>query len=219
VPHELKLILPGDVTLLLGKIVTLTKDVEETIALEMDVVEDDTQLFDEIVPDDVTLLLGKVVLLKNDVEEATALTKKKDDDVGETELDALTLTDTLDNTDDVKLDEAQPETLELPETEIVGVVLVDTELQTVTEGEEEPVIEGDPVTETVLELDTDELNDTDPVVVIVAETDDDDETEGDTLDVIPTDPHEELVGVTLIVELDDTDIDALVQPEDDTLPD
>ena len=37
--------------------------------------------------------------------------------------------------DDVILDEAQPETLELPETEDVCVGLVDTELQTVTEGE------------------------------------------------------------------------------------
>ncbi len=119
--------------------------------------------------------------------------------------------------DDVKLDEAQPETLELPETEVVGVVLVDTELQTLIEGE--PVIEEDPVTETVLELDTVVLNDTDPVEVIVVDVDDDGETEEDTLDVILTDPHEELVGVTLIVELDDTDIDALVQPEDDTLPD
>ena len=110
-----------------------------------------------------------------------------------------------------------PETLELPETEVVGVVLVDNELQTLIEGE--PVIEEDPVTETVLELDTVVLNDTDPVVVIVVDADDDDETEEDTLEVILTDPHEELVGVTLIVELDDMDIDALVQPEDDTLPD
>ncbi len=119
--------------------------------------------------------------------------------------------------DDVKLDEAQPEELELPETDVVGVVLVDAELQAVTDGE--PVIEGDPVTETVLELDTDVLNDTDPVEVIVVEADDDDETEEDTLEVILTDPHKELVGVTLIVELDDTEIDSLVQPEDDTLPD
>ncbi len=119
--------------------------------------------------------------------------------------------------DDVKLDEAQPEELELPETEVVSVALVDTELLTVTEGE--PVIEGDPVAETVLELDTVVLSDTEPVVVMVVEADDDGEAEEDTLEVILTDPHEELVGVTLIVELDDTDIDALVQPEDDTLPD
>ena len=119
--------------------------------------------------------------------------------------------------DDVILDEAQPETLELPETEDVCVGLVDTELQTVTEGE--PDREEDPVTETVLEVDTDELGDTDPVVVIVVEADEEAENDEDPLEVILTDPHEEIVGVTLIVELDETDIDALVQPEDETLPD
>ena len=102
-----------------------------------------------------------------------------------------------------------PETLELPETEVVGVVLVDTELQIVTE--REPVIEGDPVTETLLELDTVVLNNAEPVVVMVVEVDDDGEKVGDKLEVILTDPHKELVGVTLFVELDVAVIDALEQ--------
>ena len=119
--------------------------------------------------------------------------------------------------DDVKLDEAQPETLELPETDVVGTALVDAEILSVTE--EEPVIEGDPETETVLEPDADELNDTEPVAVIVVETDDVGKEEEDTLGVILADPLGEFVGVKLAKELEDTDVEALVQPEDDTLPD
>ena len=57
------------------------------------------------------------------------------------------------------------------------------------------------------------------MVVIVVEADEEAENDEDPLEVILTDPHEEIVGVTLIVELDETDIDALVQPEDETLPD
>jgi hypothetical protein len=51
----------------------------------------------------------------------------------------------------------------------------------------------------------------------VVEADINVETEEDTIKVIRTDP--QLVYVTLIVELDDTGINALVQPEDDTLSD
>ena len=105
------------VPLLLGKIVTLTNAVEEAIALDMDVAEDDTQLLDEIVPDDVTLLRGKIVTLPR----------------------------------------------------------VDAKLLVIKE--------GDPVVEEELEKEI------------------------------------KLKEVMLIVELDDTDIDALVQPEDNTLPD
>ncbi len=119
--------------------------------------------------------------------------------------------------DEVALDETQPETLELPETDVVGTALIDAEILSVTE--EEPVIEGDPETETVLEPDADELNDTEPVAVIVVETDDVGKEEEDTLGVILADPLGEFVGVKLAKELEDTDVEALVQPEDDTLPD
>ena len=54
---------------------------------------------------------------------------------------------------------------------------------------------------------------------MVVETDDDGEADALTLDVMLTDPQDELLDVTLTVELDETDIDELVQPDDDTLPD
>jgi hypothetical protein len=119
--------------------------------------------------------------------------------------------------EDVTLDEAQPEELELPETEVVCVMLVDIELLTVTEGE--LVIEVDPVTETVLELDTVVLNDTDTVVVIVVETDGVGKEEDDSLKVVVSDSLGEPLDVKLTEELDDTDIDALLQLVDDIPPD
>ena len=57
----------------------------------------------------------------------------------------------------------------------------------------------------------------DAKIAAVVVVDADGETEEDTLEVILTVPREELLGATL--ELDDTDVDALVQPEDDTIPD
>ena len=60
--------------------------------------------------------------------------------------------------EDVALDDPQLDKLALPDTEYVGVTLVDTVLLIVTEVE--PDVEGEPDTDTVLETDEDELNDT-----------------------------------------------------------
>ena len=121
------------------------------------------------------------------------------------------------DTDDETVTEAPPEKLALPLTESVDDTLAIEEILPDTEGE--PVIEGDPVTDTVLEPNADELNDTEPVVVIVVETDDDGGAEDDTLEVMLPDPLGEPLDVKLANELEDIDVDALVQPEDETLPD